>query len=73
MKNVLRLFVFIPQDEGIQLKIRRIVYIYLVQTLQRGYKIIKYQNKQALKCKYISILFSALSLIVGHNMILLYI
>ena len=52
MKNVLRVFVFIPQGEGIQLKIRRIVYIYLVQTLQSGYKIIKYQKKQALKCKY---------------------
>ena len=52
MKNVLRLFVFIAQGEDIQLKIRRIVYIYLVQTLQSGYKIIKYQKKQALKCNY---------------------
>ena len=73
MKNVLRLFVFIPQGEGIHLKIWGIVYIYLVQRLQSGYKIIKYQKKQALKSKYNSILFSALSLIVGHNMILLYI
>ena len=73
MKNVLRLFVFIPQGEGIQLKTWRIVYIYLVKMLQSGYKIIKYQKKQALKCKHNSIVFSALSLIVGHNMILLYI